>query len=98
MVVCSVTVVPLGTGSPSLSRFVAKSLRVLEESGVKYQLTPMATVIEGELDEVLAVAAKMHSSLFSDEVVRVSTTIKIDERRDKKLTMNGKVGAVKSKL
>jgi len=41
---------------------------------------------------------KMHSSLFSDEVVRVSTTIKIDERRDKKLTMNGKVGAVKSKL
>ncbi|HUT04593.1 MAG TPA: MTH1187 family thiamine-binding protein [bacterium] len=98
MVVCSVTVVPLGTGSPSLSRFVAKSLRVLNESGLKYQLTPMATVIEGELDEVLAVAGKMHSSLFSDEVVRVATTIKIDERRDKQLTMDGKVAAVKSKL
>jgi len=98
MVVCSITVVPLGTKSPSLSQYVAASLQVLEESGLKYQLTPMATVIEGELDAVLTLAAKMHSSLFSDEVVRVSTTIKIDERRDKNLTMAGKVNAVKGKL
>ena len=98
MVVCSVTVVPLGTGSPSLSQYVAASQRVLKESGLKYQLTPMATIIEGELAAVLSVAAKMHSSLFSDEVLRVSTTIKIDERRDKDLTMDGKVSAVQSKL
>jgi len=98
MVVCSVTVVPLGTKSPSLSQYVAASLKVLKESGLKYQLTPMATIIEGELDAVLSLAAKMHSSLFSDKVVRVATTIKIDERRDKDLTMDGKVSAVQSKL
>ena len=98
MVVCSITVVPLGTKSASLSQYVADSLRVLKESGLKYQLTPMTTIVEGELDAVLSVAARMHSSLFSDEVVRVSTTIKIDERRDKTLTMDGKVSAVQSKL
>ena len=98
MVVCSITVVPLGTKSPSLSQYVASSLRVLRESGLKYQLTPMATIVEGELDAVLSVAAKMHSSLFSDEVMRVSTAIKIDERRDKDLTMDRKVEAVQSKL
>ena len=98
MVVCSVTVVPLGTGSASLSQYVADALKVLEESGLKYQLTPMATVIEGELEEVLNLAARMHNSIFSDDVVRVSTTIKIDERRDKSLTMNGKLTAVQSKL
>ncbi len=98
MVVCSITVVPLGTKSPSLSQYVASSLRVLRESGLKCQLTPMATIVEGELDAVLSAAAKMHSSLFSDEVMRVSTTIKIDERRDKDLTMDGKVSAVQSKL
>jgi len=81
-----------------LSQYVASSLRVLRESGLKYQLTPMATIVEGELDAVLSVAAKMHRSLFSDEVMRVSTTIKIDERRDKDLTMDGKVSAVQSKL
>ncbi|MBN1593890.1 MAG: MTH1187 family thiamine-binding protein [Candidatus Coatesbacteria bacterium] len=98
MVVCSITVVPLGTKSPSLSKYVAASMKVLQESGLKHQLTPMATIVEGELDQVLSVAAKMHSSLFSDDVVRVSTTIKIDERRDKNLTMEGKVAAVKGKL
>ena len=98
MVVCSITVVPLGTKSPSLSQYVASSLRVLRESGLKCPLTPMATIVEGELDAVLSAAAKMHSSLFSDEVMRVSTTIKIDERRDKDLTMDGKVSAVQSKL
>lgn len=98
MPVCSLTVVPLGTKSASLSRYVAKVLDILKESGLKHQLTPMATVVEGELDDILAVAARMHNSLFSDEVQRVVTTLKIDERRDKPLTMEGKVQAVKSKL
>jgi len=98
MAVCSITVVPLGTGSASLSKYVAGVLDVVRESGLEYQLTPMATIVEGEVREILELVEKMHNSAFSEDVVRVATTVKIDERRDKPLTMDGKVHAVMSKL
>ncbi len=99
MAVVEVTIVPLGTGSPSVSRYVAECHKVLaQETGVKYQLTPMSTVIEGDLDRIFAIIRKMHEVPFSAGAVRVSTSIKIDDRRDKELTMTGKIQSVMDKL
>ncbi len=98
MAMAEVTVVPMGTGSPSLSAYVAEVLKLVKESGVKYQLTPMGTILEGELDEIFSLVRRMHEVPFSDEVKRVVTTLKIDDRRDKPLTMEGKVRAVTSKI
>jgi len=96
MVIVEISVVPVGTKTASVSRFVAKALKILErEKGIKYELTSMGTIIEGDLDRVLDVVKKMHKSVFSKNVKRVVTTIKIDERTDKKLTMKGKIKSVK---
>ena len=99
MAIAQVSVVPLGTGTPSLSKYVARAHRILEgEKDIAYQLTPMATVIEGELDKVLSIIRKMHESGFDDEVRRVVTAITIDDRRDKPATMESKVTSVREKL
>jgi uncharacterized protein (TIGR00106 family) len=98
MVIAEITVTPLGTGSPSLSRYVAECARVLDESGVNHTLTPMGSVIEGTLDEVLEVIRKVHNAPFSQGVQRVSTRIVIDERRDKDVTGQDKVDSVQKKL
>jgi uncharacterized protein (TIGR00106 family) len=99
MPVCQVTVVPLGTGTPSLSRFVAGCQRVLEKyDDLRYQLTPMATVIEGDLERILAAVREMHEVPFQMKADRVSTTLVIDDRRDSSLTMGGKVASVEEKL
>ncbi len=99
MAMAEVTVVPMGTGSPSLSAYVAEVLKLVKESGIKYQLTPMGTILEGEIGEILELVSKMHEVPFNhQEVKRVVTTLKIDDRRDKPLTMEGKVEAVTSKL
>ena len=58
MVIASLTVTPLGTKTPSLSRYVAECARVLDESGIKHTLTPMGSVLEGPLDEILEVHIK----------------------------------------
>ena len=97
MAVVEVSIIPLGTGTPSMSRYVADALRVLKESNLKYELTAMGTIIEGDLDEVLKWIRKMHEVPFGEGVKRVVTTIEIDDRRDKELTIEGKVRAVKSK-
>ena len=99
MAMIEVSIVPVGTPTPSLSQFVAGAVRLLrDEPDINYELTAMGTIIEGELEQLLSLAARMHKSAFESGIMRVVTTIKIDERRDKPLTLSGKVAAVKAKL
>jgi len=99
VVIAEVSVIPIGTKTPSASEYVAKAIKVLmQEKNVKYQLTAMGTLLEGELSQVLEVAKRMHDSVFGEEVKRVVTRITIDDRRDKELTMDYKVQSVMKKL
>ena len=99
MAMIDISVVPVGTQSPSVSKYVAGAVRLLQnEPGIKYELTAMNTIIEGDLDKLLTLALKMHRSAFDAGAQRVVTTLRIDDRRDKPLTIEGKVKAVKEKL
>jgi len=98
MAVVQFTIVPLGTGSTSLSSYVAAVHRMLDQSGVKNSLTPMGTVLEGPLDELLAVIRKMHELPFDAGAQRVMTLINIDGRRDKKGSIEQKLTSVTDKL
>ena len=98
MVTASITVTPVGTPTPSLSLYVAECSRVLDEAGLKHTLTPMGSVLEGPLDEILEVLKKVHEIPFTQGVMRVSTRLTIDDRRDKELTAEGKLEAVKRRL
>ena len=99
MALVEISVVPIGTSSPGVSGYVADCVSVLQKHGnLSYRVTPMGTVIEGELDDILTVVRQMHEVPFNRGAMRVVTTIRIDDRRDKPLTMSGKVEAVMSKL
>lgn len=99
MAVVEVVVVPLGTASPSLSGYVAGVEKVLDRYGeLKHTLTPMSTVVEGDLDTILKAIREMHEVPFSMGVKRVATRINIDDRRDRELTMEGKLRSVEQKL
>ena len=94
MALLQVTVLPLGTGTPSVSRFVTDAIQVVKASGVTYQITPMSTCLEGPLEEIMQVALQMHQACFSGEVQRVVTNMTLDERRDKEATLQSKIAAV----
>lgn len=100
MPIVEISVVPVGTEKPSVSKYVATALEVLKkEKDIKYQLTPMGTVIEADsLKRLLDIARKMHNAVLKREVKRVVTTIKIDDRTDKRLSMAGKIRSVKNKM
>lgn len=99
MAIVEITVAPLGTGSPSVSSYVAECHRVLEASeGIKYQLHAMGTIIEGDLDRLFQVIRALHEVPFSKGAQRVTSIIRIDDRRDKENTIEGKVKSVEEKL
>jgi uncharacterized protein (TIGR00106 family) len=99
MAIIKVSIVPLGTGATSISQYIAWAVEVLEgEKDIKYELTAMGTIIEGDLGHLLALARKMHESVFDAGAMRAVTIIEIDDRRDKTSGITGKVESVKKKL
>jgi len=99
VVIVQVSITPIGTANPSVSQYVAACHEVLRsQKDLRWQLTPMGTIIEGELQRVLEVIAQMHEVPFDKGAVRVSTLIKIDDRRDKQASMEAKVRAVEDRF
>ncbi|MEO3944777.1 MTH1187 family thiamine-binding protein [Gorillibacterium sp. CAU 1737] len=100
MPLMEVTIVPVGTESPSVSHYVADVHRLLESAPepIKFQLTPMSTILEGSLEDLFAVVRRMHEVPFASGALRVNTSIRIDERRDKASTMESKLASVREKL
>ena len=99
MALVEISVVPLGTPTPSVSQYIARAVKVLEgEKDIKYELTAMGTIIEGDLERVLTLARKMHEAVFNTGVMRVVTTIKIDDRRDKTSSMDSKMESLRREL
>jgi uncharacterized protein (TIGR00106 family) len=99
MAIIEITIIPIGTGSTSLSSYVADLQRELEkQSGIQYELTSMSTIIEGPLDRLFEVIRILHEIPFYQGVERVSTIVKIDDRRDKEASIAQKMKSVADKL
>ncbi|AEJ41372.1 protein of unknown function DUF77 [Sulfobacillus acidophilus TPY] len=98
-VIAAVSIAPLGTGSTSVSAYVAEAQRVLSRHpALRFRLDPMFTTIEGELAEIFRAIEEMHEALVALGAERLSTVIKIDDRRDASHSMEEKVTVVKEQL
>jgi len=88
------SVTPIGAGV-SLRKYVTKAVQIVHDSGLKYELNPMGTVVEGPWDDVMAVIKRCNDALLKD-CERLSISIKIDSRRGPSPTMEEKVRRVAS--
>jgi len=95
MAIMAISVTPIGTGSPSVGAYVAEAVRVLDDSGLRYNLGAMHTEVEGDLASLLALVPRIHQACFGLGAQRVSTVIKIDDRRDAPSSIAGKVQSVR---
>jgi uncharacterized protein (TIGR00106 family) len=96
--IVAVSISPVGAGT-SVSRHVAAALRVLRgQDRVRWRLDPMFTTLEGDLDEIFALIRRMQEAVFAEGAERVSSVIKVDDRRDRAAHMEEKVRAVEREL
>ncbi len=87
MAICSITVIPSSKGT-SISDSVARCVKVLQDApDLKFQITPMSTQIEGPINRLFDILSKMHEAAFANGVGRVNTSIVIDDRRDKEISI-----------
>ena len=96
MILLEFSMSPLGKGE-SVGKYVARSLDIIDKSGVAYRLNPMGTVLEGDWDEVLAVVKKCYARMKQD-CNRISCSIKIDFRKGHSGRLSSKVQSVERRL
>jgi uncharacterized protein (TIGR00106 family) len=94
MPILEISVIPVGTQNTSISDYVSEACRIAVEQGLSYQVTPTATILEGDLDRILDVAKEMHKIPFSVGANRVVTNITIDDRHDKDMDLQDQVRTV----
>lgn len=83
------SITPLGKGE-RVGEYVAQILKLVDKSGLDYQLTAMSTLVEGDWDEVMQLIRDCHYHMksFSN---RVMTTIIVDD-------FAGRIGRLKGKV
>ena len=57
---------------------VDKVIAMIEESGLTYEVSPMETTIEGELDELMEIVKKAQYVCVKEGATRVISMVKID--------------------
>src|SRR4051812_30933060 len=98
MPLLEISIVPVGTDSPSFSTQVTNAVRIIEEKDLKYELTPTSTVVEGDLDHLWEVAKEIHQDAISTGPERIVTNISIDHRTDKEMDMEHQIEKVQNEL
>ena len=90
------SITPLG-GDTHLSEELAKVLELIDASGLPYQLTATATLIEGEWDAVMQLVRQCHERMreFSPHVI---TSIKIEDEAGEHHKLTANVASVEEKV
>jgi len=81
----------------SVSKYVAKIIDAIDRSKVKYQLTPMGTIIETDsLKEALNIVELAYEQVKDCE--RLYSSLKFDIRRGKSNRLKGKIESVEKRI
>jgi len=97
MIIAEFNIIPLGTKTPSVSKYVKAVVQELEKnSEIKVIPGAMGTILESNsLEKIFRAIERARERVFDMGVERVVISIRIDERRDKEISVESKIKAIK---
>lgn len=81
IVVAQITITPVGTNKADITDYIRKCIKIAHLSEMKFQETPLGTVVRGPMKEIMKVVEKMHEAPFDMGANRVRTHVIIDDYR-----------------
>ncbi len=73
----SVQIIPKTEKYEDVIPFVDAAIKIIDESGVKYEVHPLETTMEGEMTELMSIITKMNEKMIELGCVNVITQVKI---------------------
>lgn len=89
-------IIPVGKDS-HIADELAEVLKIIEESGLPFELTPSATCIEGSWAEVMPVIQRCHEHMRT-RCPHVITSIKIEDDGETRNKLTSNVASVEAKV
>ena len=100
MIHAEISIYPVGTGSTSMSFYIAKGIEEIKNiKEIKYQINSMGTILESDdIDKIYEAAKIITEVVHNLGVNRVEVILKIDSRKDKQVKMEEKLNSIKKYL
>ncbi len=92
----SLSLFPTDKGE-SVSKYVARTIDIVDKSGLPYRTSAMSTVIEGSWDRVFKVIKKCRDTMAKD-CNRIYMVMTVDDRKGAKNRLAGKVNRIEQRL
>ena len=73
----SIQIIPKPSDGGDVIPFVDEAIRVIDESGVKYEVHPLETTMEGELSHLFSIIEKMNERMMEIGSNNVISQIKV---------------------
>ncbi|WP_312470670.1 thiamine-binding protein [Neobacillus sp.] len=73
----SIQIIPKTKNGESVIPYVDEAIRVIQESGVKFEVHPLETTMEGDLQQLLQVITKMNDRMIELGSSNVISQIKV---------------------
>jgi len=100
MIHAEISIYPMGTSSTSASFYIAKGIEEIQNfEGVRYQVTPMGTILESEsIDKIYEASKRLVEAVHKLGVQRIEVVLKIDSRKDKDSSLEEKMRSLRKYL
>lgn len=70
--------------------WVDEAIAIIQQSGIKYEVGPFSTVVEGKYDDVMKVINEVNEYLYSKHCAEWISNVQIQVRSDGDITGNEK--------
>ncbi len=87
---------PMDKG-PSVGPYVARSIDIVDKSGLQYRLNAMGTVLEGDWNQCMSVVGQCFERMSAD-CQRITCSIKVDHRHGVDGRIEAKIASVEQVL
>jgi len=85
-------ILPISSDKSEMYAWVDAAIKVIQDSGLKYEVCPFETVIVGPYESVMAVIEKAQEACFAAGATDLLAYIKIQRSKDKDVSMEDKTG------
>ncbi|MGD6841738.1 thiamine-binding protein [Bacillus infantis] len=73
----SIQIIPKTKNGEDVIPYVDEAIKIIAESGVKYEVHPLETTMEGELEELFRIIARMNERMIEMGSKNVISQVKI---------------------
>lgn len=73
----SIQIIPKSKNGEDVIPYVDEAIKIIAESGVKYEVHPLETTMEGELEELFRIIARMNERMIAMGSKNVISQVKI---------------------